>query len=136
MNSVSCSLTLNDFRMTRPSEFEFVIAPFRAMLQRIPIAFKVFIFSSQEREMVKTASGSSRTRDSIYMHLDNIPAALRDVSNHWSPGCENPSERDRKSIKRRNRLKKSPCRVSSHKYNTAQPLNNSINENKNEVCER
>lgn len=90
----------------------------------------------QEKEMVKTVSGSSRTRDSIYMHLDNIPAALRDVSNHWSPGCDNNSERDRNVIRKRNvRLKKSPCRANSHKCNALQTLN-SLDENKKQVCER
>ncbi|XP_065200428.1 uncharacterized protein PsGEF isoform X2 [Planococcus citri] len=89
---------------------------------------------SLEKEM-KTVSGSSRSRDSIYMHLDNLPAALRDVSNHWSPGCENIPERDRNVIKKRNvRLKKSPCRVNSHKSSALQPLN-STNENKKQVCE-
>lgn len=101
--------------------------------------------------MVKSAtSGSARTRDSIYMHLDNIPVALRDVSNHWSPGgCENPTELDTKPVRRRRvRLKKSPCKVASHKCNAVlapsvptitgvEPPQSEVNENKKDVvCER
>lgn len=88
--------------------------------------------------MVKSASGSTRNRDSIYMQLDNVPAALRDVSNHWSPNCENFSEREARSVKRRHvRLKKSPCKVASHKYTNEQPLQSLGNlSEKNNICIR
>lgn len=105
----------------------------------LSVNIKFVCIMSQEREMVKSTSGSTRNRDSIYMQLDNIPAALRDVSNHWSPNCENLPEREARTVKRRNvRLKKSPCKVASHKCNTDHPLQSlgNLNEKKNNICIR